>query len=402
MVIDKLLWIGPYMTKEVLDRAIQRGYMQVAATLSQSYFLEGLERNFKKNIDIISAIRPPAYPIYKKIYVREDIIHQSNQIKGKNVGFLNIKYLNHISRQISLQTLARKWANSNKNYNIKILVYSLHSPFLKSALKIKEIVPNSEIIVIVPDLPLNMDMSTKTQRILKKLDWEKIKKIIPLIDKFVLFTKNMASYLELSSNKWIVIEGLINNKKIEDIIQVEKSNPKVVLYMGSLKKEYRIDKLVEAFSRIGKNNVNLHIYGNGDYKEQLKKISETHNNIKYCGYVSSDEAFTKMKEATLLVNPRPSNDEYTKYSCPSKTFEYMASGTPLITTRLEGIPEEYFKHLYCFEDESVEGMRKKIEEVLSKSDDELNEKGNNAREFIKINKNNIAQSKKLLEFISKT
>ena len=401
MEIDKLLWIGPYMTKEVLDKAVQKGYRQVAATLSQSYFLDGLAKNFGVNIDILSAIRPPAFPTYSNIFVRKDSINQSDQVKGNNVGFLNIKYISHLSRQRSLLTSAKKWANLNKDKNIKIIVYSLHYPFLKAALKIKELVPGSEVIVIVPDLPLNMDMSSTIQRVLKRLDWKKIKEFIPSINKFVLFTKNMASYLELPANKWIVIEGLIDNSKIEDVTQVEKYDKNVVLYMGTLKKEYRIDTLVEAFKNIEQENLELHIYGNGDYKEELEKITEIHQNIKYCGYVSSDEAFNLMKKATLLLNPRPTKDEYTKYSCPSKTFEYMASGTPLLTTKLEGIPEEYFKYTYCFEDESAEGLRKKILEVITKGDHNLKETGYIAREFIKNQKNNVVQTKKMMDFIRK-
>ena len=149
-----------------------------------------------------------------------------------------------------------------------------------------------------------------------------------------------------------------------------------------IRDRYRIDTLVEAFKNIEQENLELHIYGNGDYKEELEKITEIHKNIKYCGYVSSDKAFDLMRKATLLVNPRPTKDEYTKYSCPSKTFEYMASGTPLLTTKLEGIPDEYFKYTYCFEDESAEGLRKKIQEVIKKCDDDLKETGYSAKEFI--------------------
>jgi glycosyltransferase involved in cell wall biosynthesis len=399
MEIDKLLWIGPYMTKEALDKAVEKGYLQVAATLSQSYFLDGLENNFGKKIDILSAIRPPAFPTYKNVFVLKETIHHSDQITGNNVGFLNIKYISHLSRQSSLLVSAKKWANLNKDKSVRIIVYALHSPFLKAALKIKELVSDSEVIVIVPDLPLYMDMSSTIQRFLKRIDWKKIKELILSIDKFVLFTKNMASYLGLPANKWIVIEGLMDNSKIEDDSHAEKYDKNIVLYMGTLKKEYRIDTLVEAFKNIEQENLELHIYGNGDYKEELEKISEIHKNIKYCGYVSSDKAFNLMKKATLLVNPRPTKDEYTKYSCPSKTFEYMASGTPLLTTKLEGIPDEYFKYTYCFEDESVEGLRKKIQEVIKKGDDDLKETGYSAKEFIRNEKNNVVQTKKIMDFI---
>jgi len=47
-------------------------------------------------------------------------------------------------------------------------------------------------------------------------------------------------------------------------------------------------------------------------------------------------------------------------------MEYMVSGTPFLTTRLEGIPHEYYKYLYTIDDYSVGSVKQKIEEILAK------------------------------------
>ena len=57
------------------------------------------------------------------------------------------------------------------------------------------------------------------------------------------------------------------------------------------------------------------------------------------GCVTNDEIVRLQCEATLLVNPRPSDKEFCKYSFPSKTIEYMASGTPVLMTKLPGVPD---------------------------------------------------------------
>jgi len=44
----------------------------------------------------------------------------------------------------------------------------------------------------------------------------------------------------------------------------------------------------------------------------------------------------------------------------------MASGVPLLTTKLPGMPEEYNDYVYLFDDESVQGMRKTLDYLLSK------------------------------------
>ena len=116
--------------------------------------------------------------------------------------------------------------------------------------------------------------------------------------------------------------------------------------------------------------------------------------------VNNDIIIKKEIKATLLINPRFSNEEYTEYSFPSKIMEYMSTGTPVLTTKLKGIPEEYSKYLYYFEDETCQGMKNKLEEILSLNIDELNKKGKSAREFVLKNKNNIKQTKKIIELIS--
>ena len=105
------------------------------------------------------------------------------------------------------------------------------------------------------------------------------------------------------------------------------------------------------------------------------------------------------KEVTLLVNPRPTGAEYTKYSFPSKNMEYMVSGTPVLTTNLPGMPIEYKKYVYLIDDESVEGLSEMLRTVLSKPREELLKKGVEAREFVLNNKNNIMQAQKVLEIL---
>ena len=101
----------------------------------------------------------------------------------------------------------------------------------------------------------------------------------------------------------------------------------------------------------------------------------------------------------LLINTRNPEDEYTKYSFPSKTFEYIVSGTPFLTTRIAGIPEEYYKYLYVINDYSVASVKQKIEEVLAKPQSELDDFGQQARQFVLENKNSEIQAKKIIQYL---
>ena len=77
----------------------------------------------------------------------------------------------------------------------------------------------------------------------------------------------------------------------------------------------------------------------------------------------------------------------------------MASGTPLLTTNLHGMPKEYHEYVYLFGEETIESYAETIRQVYAKSDEELNLKGSLAKQFVLDNKNNIAQTKRILEYI---
>ena len=77
----------------------------------------------------------------------------------------------------------------------------------------------------------------------------------------------------------------------------------------------------------------------------------------------------------------------------------MASGTPLLTTKLPGMPKEYYPFVFLFEQETVEGYANAIAKVLSHSEQELIKFGLKGREFVLKTKNNIQQGKRMCDFI---
>jgi glycosyltransferase involved in cell wall biosynthesis len=196
---------------------------------------------------------------------------------------------------------------------------------------------------------------------------------------------------------YIVMEGSVDYKfKSQTILPTHAS--RVVMYAGAVEAEYGFDTLLKAFMELPIKDVKLHIYGDGKFIKQLLAYQEQDARIKYMGVVSNEEIIQAEQQATLLVNPRLSNQELVKYSFPSKTTEYMLSGTPVLTTKLCGIPEEYYPHLYTFDEESVEGFKNKLLETLSLTNDELRQKGLDAQRFVLENKNNIKQAQRVEQF----
>ena len=76
----------------------------------------------------------------------------------------------------------------------------------------------------------------------------------------------------------------------------------------------------------------------------------------------------------------------------------MVSGTPFVTTKLEGIPKEYYNYIYVVKYEDTD-IIKTIQEILNSNEKEIEAFGINARNFILKNKNPQEQVKKINNFL---
>ena len=100
--------------------------------------------------------------------------------------------------------------------------------------------------------------------------------------------------------------------------------------------------------------------------------------------------------ATLLVNPRLSDEEYTKYSFPSKNLEYMLYEKPVLVFKLPGIPNEYDEVLNYFRSNEPEKMAQDIMKICTLTESERMEIGKKTTAFVKYNKNYLKQTRKIV------
>ena len=219
---------------------------------------------------------------------------------------------------------------------------------------------------------------------------------------YVLLTEAMNGYLNKRGKPYVILEGHADITMTDRLPSLEKkAAPRVCFYAGGVSRQYGLANLVEGFRKADIPNAKLHIYGPGDYVKELQQIAAEDPRVSYGGMLLNTEIVEKEQEATLLVNPRPTDEEYVKYSFPSKTMEYMASGTPVLTTVLPGMPKEYHPYVYLLEEETADGIAKMLTEVLSNSDEALFQKGKEARSFVLEQKNNVIQARKILDMLRK-
>lgn len=318
----------------------------------------------------------------------------------EHLGFFNIPVLKNIIISLSYFFKTIKWISKNEKKEKCIIIdaaYVTVIPFINLATKIKK----CKKIAIVCDIYEYManvkdarDKSSKIHTLIAKI----MKKQYQQMDGFVYLTEAMNNILNPKNKPYIVMEGLVDiNMKIKENTLQSKSKKDVVMYAGALREQYGLKNLINGFTNYKNKNAELWIFGAGDYANKIIEVQKKDKRIKFFGIASNSEVVEKELEATLLINPRPANQEFTKYSFPSKNMEYMVSGTPILTTKLQGMPKEYYDYVYILDSDTSECITEKFYEIFKNNKEELHKKGNDSRNFVLKNKNNISQSKRIID-----
>lgn len=294
--------------------------------------------------------------------------------------------------------------NSLKNKDIIYICDALNLTSSLAVLFISKIL-RGKTIAILTDVPSIADYDSFNKSFSKRMFRNIYNKIteytFDMYNAYIFLTLKMNELINKKNKLYIIVEGLVDIKQ-QSILNTtkDKYEKKIIIYAGALREKYGVDKLIRAFIKVKNKEAELWFYGLGELEPKIKEYQINDKRIKYFGMQPNHIVEENERKATLLVNPRPTKEKFTAYSFPSKNMEYMVSGTPVLTTKLAGIPEEYLEHVYLFEDESIQGFIKTIEKILEKNKEELYDKGSKAKEFVLLNKNNIEQAKKVITLIN--
>ncbi len=354
------------------------------------------------SVDCISILPVSSSSHNKKIWRSETEIFNEN-LNLLYVGFINGKILKYITVPISICTAVCRWFHENKDKEKYVICDVLQSVHIRSVFNIASR-HNTDVVGVVTDLPAYITETVHTNySYVKMLIQKKLDKIsnetIQKYDKYIFLTEYMNDLINSKNKKHTIIEGIAPDEAIEDNVKTPHSDKKIVIYAGGVYKKFGIVRLIDAFANTDFPDYCLHIYGSGDAVDYVKEAEKKDDRIKYCGVVSAENMLSIEKSATLLVNLRPADEEYTKYSFPSKTIEYMHSGTPLLSTRLPGIPKEYHPFIYWINDDTTESVTEVLNKILNKSNEELQNFGIKAKQFISQNKNSDKIALKVLDFL---
>lgn len=253
----------------------------------------------------------------------------------------------------------------------------------------------ADIYHYMGDVPDLNDRPSRWVRVIRPLMQQFYRKF----NGFILLTEAMNPVINPSSRPYLVMEGLISSEQAEEPIpSPRQAGPRRLLYAGALRAEYGLPELVDGFLAAENEGWVLQIFGAGEYAATIESMAARHPNIIWGGRVSPEEAHQAVIDADLLVNPRPVAQPLSELSFPSKMLEYLSSATPVVSTRLTGMPVEYYPHLIVVEKPGAAGIQEALNEAFTMTPEELARLGQSGRHFVLAQKNNTVQTRRIMAF----
>lgn len=394
------IFIGGLYPKHLLKTVLtnSKSGLQNAANAYQWKIVKGLDFNLKSPVKLFNIMFIGSFPCkYKKPIIKTEPFSHCKEAQDKNIGYCNLAGLKQICVANCAKKELRHWCKTKSSSKVAIIYsanYVCYAKFLKKLNR------NVHICLILPDMPEYMSLSLQKKIIFNLYHKYFQKQFIgnlKYIDSYVFISKGMAEHYA-PHKPYVIIEGMSDDNEAMDE-QRESGLEKYIVYTGGLNEQYGIMQLIEAFQKIKNNNFRLILCGDGDKRKEVIQATFADRRIIYKGLISNYEAKKIQKKATILINPRPNNNDFTNYSFPSKIIEYMQSGRPVLCYKLDGIPDEYDKYLIYFKGNSVEDMKRDIEEIATLSEEVLANIGRKSKIFVETLKNNNYQMKRVLDCI---
>ena len=377
------LYVGYYVDDktftEILDRKINN--MSFARQKFEYNIIRGFHEQLGDDVSFVSYVPTDGSLEIPNTSSIEDAIVTHIAIQKSSVGSLVSAYKRFKNYLISM--------GEEKLKGLRVLMYAVIPPFEQALLTLKKKY-GIKIVTICSEVPELRRYGNSLPSWLKK---KVLTHYNEQFDGYVLFSGAMKEVVRTENKPCLVMEGIAPD--IRSTPKAEKKN--IVMYAGGLASDNNIPLLIECCQQVPELD-EVWICGVGPDEERIKEMADKDSKVKYFGRVPNEKVLEMESQAKVLVNFRNPNEKLTRYSFPSKILEYIASGSMVMSTRLVGIPEEYFEYVIPVDITDRSAIIACLVKVFSLQDKEYIDCCLEAQTFV-CNKNYKAQTKRVIEFL---
>lgn len=402
-----ILFLGRLFPRDIEAdiKAKMKTGMQDAANALQWNIIDGLDANDCGSVKILSYLPIDSYPKgYADRRIEPYVFQHTEKYRSDDlvVGCTNLTIVKQFANLRPFKKQVKVWLQQKDGRKKVLMLYTAMPMFMQLAKYAKRLDPSVTICCVIADLPEFATVSDLhgIKALYNRYQTGQSAALYRYVDKFVLLTEQMAQKLGITV-PFVVMEGIAPGAETEEdsTLAQQYKNEKYILYTGTLNYKFGIGELLDAFAQIKDPQLRLMICGFGQAEARIREEMAKDPRILFLGRVDRKQVLPLQRGATALVNPRQNNEEFTKYSFPSKTMEYLAAGVPVVAYKLDGIPNEYDGYLHYVQDDSIESLAAKLQEICGLDAAERENIGRRGAEFVLQNKNPRVQAKRIIEFI---
>jgi glycosyltransferase involved in cell wall biosynthesis len=376
-----------------------------AGTQFQECLISGL-RGTCVDVTHVYALRPvPSFPRRAKLLYWARDVAFAGSVSATLIGFVNFGPMKTLSGGLDLLPRLLAWAWRERARTRAIMQYNVNSPPGIVGV-FAAWLTGSCFVPVIADVQVPGD-GLLADNSLRRADFWLQRRTLPLCDGLILLTRRMAEDFA-NRTPFLQMEGAVPDDMAEVQVASRRSadgsgcaEARILMYAGGLSKLKGIPLLLDAFSRVSGDSHQLWITGSGPLQSTVEDAAARDPRIRYWGFQSRSALLDLYAQADVLVNPHSIRSASARYLFPSKLIEYLATGTPVVTTcSTPEVGEQYGRFVFIAADDSPCALAEAISGAVRLPRMELAAMGAAGREFVLMNKTWAVQGRRIAAFIS--
>lgn len=385
-------------------RVAQNPAFSAAGTQFQESLLGAL-RSTALDVTHVYVLRPVvSFPALRQLGFPPGRTRLLGSLSTTLLPFVNAGPLKTISSGIALFPYLLAWAWRERGHRRVFLLYNLYSPPGIVAI-VAGWLSRTVVVAIVADIQVPGD-GLLPDTPLRQLDYQLQVRTLPLFDGLVVLTRAMAQEFA-PSTPFIEMEGAVPDALMRPISRVaaaydRATGPFVIMYAGGLSELKGVRVMLASFALLEGNGYELWITGRGPLEDAVREAAANDSRITYWGFPDQEQLLSLYSKADTLVNPHSAMHASARYLFPSKLIEYLATGTPVVSTSsTPEVAEIYRDVCLVTAADAPEEIAASIRRLAGMTGVQRCELGARARSFVVAEKSWQRQAQRIAEFATR-
>jgi glycosyltransferase involved in cell wall biosynthesis len=378
-------------------------YKSSAFSPSGQNFQRGLINGLIDNeVDLSILTCPPCqlFPRGNQLTSKRRFINYRENINMTIVPSVNLFFFRELTQGIFIFFYVLFWFINTREANKIVIQYGVLTPPVW-VLYLLKITCGVKIIPLLYDqgIPPSGYRIGKIKMLLHKLSDVSSKRIIKRFDGAIAINELVQQ--DYGGNKeFLIIDGGVSVvDETQNSEGLRNSDEFVILLAGTLWSINGVELLLEASKLLQNENFRFCFAGKGYLVPKILEAEKIDSRVSYLGFLNEIDLQKEYRRASVLLNLRIENDSDCKYLFPSKFFELLATGVPVISTDVGEIGKRYNKYCFVIDEPTAEVLASVISEISNQPLDSLLKIGREARDFVVSNKSWVVQSADIKRYL---